>query len=407
MKIAISKPNFHSVVTKTVLVVISLVIAISAPIQIMTKDASADTSVSQLQAQIDALEQDIANYHAQAAQLNNEAQTLQTALAKLASERAIIQAQIDINQANYDSLLVQIKDTEKKITDNQDALGSTIADMYVDGNVTPIEMLASSSSISDYMDKQEYQTSIRNQLTTTISTIKNLKKSLVDKKAEVVKVLEDQNSAKNALVAKESEQQSILDQTQNSEAAYQKLSADGESKKKDLVQQQQAIIIAAQNRGGTVTGIPDATKGNYPWGGGNCYVAYDGWGNLMSYNGINGDGSDGLGYACRQCTSYAAWRILEYTNRSYRYLGDAANWPNNFPDSMVHTTPRANSVGVISAGQYGHVVWVETDPDADGYIIISQYNDYSHNSGDNSGLGWGNYSKIRVHESTYNYYIYF
>ncbi len=405
MKINITKKSSTSLPTKIALGFISLVIMISAPIQMMTKTTFATPTVDQLQAQIDALEADIARYHVEAARLNNEALSLQTTLAKLASERAIIQAQIDINQAKYDSLLIKIKDTEKKIKDNKDALGTTIANMYVEGNITPIEMLAGSKNIGDYLDKQEYQSSIRSQLTSTIATIKDLKKSLDAQKIKSEQVLSDQKNAKQALVNKQAEQQNLLDQTQNNEAAYQKLTTDGESKKKSLMQQQQDIIWAAQNSGGTVTGIPDASKGNYPWGGGNCYVAYDGWGSLNSYNGINGDGTDGLGYACRQCTSYSAWKILEYTGREYRYMGDAGNWPRSF--GQYNTQPRANSVGVIAAGQYGHVVWVETDPDADGYIIVSQYNDYSHNSGDNSGQGWGNYSKIRVHKSTYNYYIYF
>jgi surface antigen len=256
------------------------------------------------------------------------------------------------------------------------------------------------------MDKQEYRNSIRNELSNTIKTIKSLKVELEKQQKEVKKTLDDQKNAKKALSQKEAEQQYLLAETQGQEAAYQQLMTDGESKKKELIQQQQDIIWAAQHQGGTVTGISDPSKGNYPWGGGNCYVAYDSWGNLVSYNGLNGNGSDPLGYACRQCTSYAAWKVLEYSGQEYRYMGDAGNWPYSYPQSMVHRTARKNSVGVISAGQYGHVVWVETDPDSEGYIIISQYNDYSNNTGDDSGQGWGNYSKIRVHKSTYNYYIY-
>jgi len=47
--------------------------------------------------------------------------------------------------------VIQIADTEKKIKDNQDALGETIANLYVDGKISPLEMIASSKNVSDYL----------------------------------------------------------------------------------------------------------------------------------------------------------------------------------------------------------------------------------------------------------------
>ena len=56
---------------------------------------------------------------------------------------------------------------------------------------------------------------------------------------------------------------------------------------------------------------------------------------------------------------------------------------------------------MISAGAYGHIVWVEA-VEGD-YVVISQYNYL--NAG---GPGWGHYSKMRgVPASTYDTYIYF
>lgn len=418
MKIKIKKISKLNLATKAVLVFMSCLMIFAAPMQ-SVKDvyAYSQDAVDQLQVKIDSLNQDIAAYHAEAAKLGENIQTLQATLTKLANEKAIIQAQVDINQAKYDQLEIQIANTEKQIKDNQDALGITIADMYVDNDVTPLEMLASSDNIGDYLDKQEYKTSIRKELSSTISKIKELKQSLVSQKADVEKVLNDQKNAKQTLSDKESEQASILAATQGQEAAYQQLSVAADSKKSELVQQQQAIINYVPPDGVT-SNISDPTKGNYPWGGSGCtvkevwYTGYysDGtsykYSSLDSFYGINGDGSDALGYACRQCTSYAAWKIYEHTGEKYRFMGNAANWPNSF--GQYNKTPRENSVGVISGGGYGHVVWVERmDPDNSSNIIISQYNDYDNNTGDNSGKGWGNYSKRSVPKSTYNYFIYF
>jgi len=194
-----------------------------------------------------------------------------------------------------------------------------------------------------------------------------------------------------------------LDATQGQEAAYQQLSADSQAARQAAIDEYKEMT-RPRNPGGSV-GISDPSKGNYPWGGDDCYVGT----NLYSYNGVNGDGTDPLGYACRQCTSYSAWKVLEYTGNDYRYWGNAKNWPYSAANYgiPVGDYARANSVGVQTGGQYGHVVWVETDPDAEGKIVISQYNSYYDNTGDSNGPGWGNYSKKIVYASEYDRFIYF
>lgn len=358
-------------------------------------------TTAECQAQIDALEGVISQYNAEASKLSEQAKTLQSALAVLANEKSIIQSQIDKSQLEYNQLVLQIEDTEKKIKESQDNLGKTIANMYVDDQITPLEMIASSDTISDFIDKQEYRNSVRNELVLSIGKIKELKDSLEVKRAEVEVVLGNQKSAKQALVEKEAEQQSILDYTKGQEAAYQRLSAENEAKKKELAEQQMDIIRRASQ--GDL--ISDPSKGNYPWGA-NCYVGYD----LMSYGGFDGNGHDPLYYACRQCTSYAAWKILEHTGVRYYYWGHANMWPGSARryGLTVNSTWSANSVGVMTAGYYGHVVWVEReDPLNTNNIIISQYNSYYDNTGDDSGPGWGNYSKKSVPKSSYDYYIHF
>ena len=164
MKLYNSKPALKNLSNKLLLVFLSVLIVIGIPIQMVQK-----TSADQYDDKIAALQQDITEYQAEGARLNSQAATLQSALAQLANQKAAIQTQIDISQTEYDKLVVQIADTEKKIKDNKDALGTIIANMYVDSNITPIEMLASSKNISDYLDKQEYHSSIRDQLSSTIT----------------------------------------------------------------------------------------------------------------------------------------------------------------------------------------------------------------------------------------------
>lgn len=379
------------------LVVAAAVMMTAAPLSLQPR-VHADKYDDQIQA----LQQEIDAYQNEARKLQDQADSLQMQLSVLANDRAQIQSQIDLSQAKFDKLQEDIKATEIKIEDNRVALGTTIASLYIDDTISPLEMLASSKNIGDYVDKQEYRSSVRDQLTKTIDKIRALKKSLEQQKIDVERVLGDQQNAKAALVAKEAEQQQLLSVTQGQESAYQQLSANSNAKKLEIQQQQQAAIEAAMRAasgGGSINVLPgDPNKGGYPWEQ-NCYVDS----NAVSHGGYDGNGGDALGYGCRQCVSYTAWKVLQKTGYAPRYWGNANMWPRSARAAGFSTggTPREGSVGVISAGQYGHVVWVEA-VNSDGTLDVSQYNYYGA-----GGPGWGNYSKMQVSAATYDTYIYF
>jgi len=408
MKINIKKTNSISLATKVALVFVSVVLAVYVPIQIMNKIAHAEcSSISECDAEISARQRDIAKYQVASDKLNSQATTLKIALEQLANQKASIQAAIDISQAKYNKLVKQIADTEKQIKDNKDALGTTIASMYVDGNVTPIEMLASSKNIGDYLDKQEYQSSIRNQLTSTISTIKELKAKLDKQKIDVGKVLKDQKSQKATLIAKESEQQNLLDMTKGQEASYQQLISDNQAKIADARATQAAISSRINNTGGYVL-IDAGSLVDYPWNASNCPM----WG-YLSTGGSDGDGHDGGadgigsdGYGCRQCASYVAWRFAKETG-VYPYWGDAVDFTAGATSlGYKEGGPQAGSIAVMDpakAGQYhGHVAWVESDPYTNSrgetVIQVSQYNfDF--------GQGYGMYSLMELSVYAFDHYI--
>lgn len=373
---------------------VAAVVAITTPVYMFAQDASAD----RYDRRIEAIQRDIDRYQGEARTLSDKADTLQRRLDELTVERQTLQAQIDLNQTQHDKLEQQIDDNRKRIEANRDALGDTLADMYVEGGVSPLEMLASSSTIGDYLDKQERLSSVRDTLKSTIDDIDRAQKEL-EKQQEAVKVvLANQTNARNALVASENEQKRLVDETRGEEAAYQDLIRKGQAEQSKLREQQaqQRAIEAAQRRAGSVVSI-GGSSGGYPWHEGNCTVGYD----ALSRGGADGRGGDGWGYGCRQCASFVAWRIGQHTGYIPTYVGDAKNFVSL---GTNHRTARANSVGIMTSGYYGHVVWVETDPDASGMITVAQYNYYDPSQG---GSGWGHFTRMRVHQSTYDAFIYY
>jgi surface antigen/peptidoglycan hydrolase CwlO-like protein len=383
-------------------------VVVGASIQ-LAKIVSAD----QYDDKINALQQDIDNYNAQAAQLADQSKTLQSAVAGLQAQASIIQAQIDISQAKYDQLVIQIADTENKIKINRDALGQTIANMYVSDQITPIEMLASSNNIADYLDRQEYRSSVRSNLTSEIAAIKQLKIELDQQKTDIESALGDQKNAKSALVAKQQEQQTLLNQTQGQETAYQQLMAEAQSQQAQVRAQQQAYLMSLYNSGGGAKLIASGAAPDYPWSSNGCPMGGElGYGgNLVyySFGGADGNGGDGHSYGCRQCASYVTWRVAKETGNYPENWGNATNFPesaeNVYGANVTGYTPRAHSIGVIRGtgnAPEGHVAWIES-VNGDGTLTVSQYN-YNYNYP--SPLGWGLYSKMIVPASSYNIYVY-
>ena len=386
--------------TKSMIVATAVVMTLSAPIAFDTR-ANAD----QYDDQINALQAEINSYQSQSQQLGKQVRSLQDELAAIDVQKATIQAQIRISQAQYDQLQVQIKELEQRIVENKQALGDTLANIYADDKISPLEMLASSKSIGDYVDKQEYRSSMRDQLATTIDQINKDKADLEKKKADTERVLMDQRGSEGALAAKEQEKNNLVARTQNDQNAYNSLVSDRQAKQLQVQQQQQAAIeaaiaAAARASGGRGAISVGGSSGGYPWNGDNCYVD----GNAWSWGGADGNGTDGYGYGCRQCVSYVAWRVGKERGYVPKNWGNAVDWVASAQSAGIEVgrTPREGSAGVITAGgSPGHIVWVEKD-NHDGTLTVAQYNYF--NAG---GSGWGNFSRMIVPAGSYQWFIYF
>jgi surface antigen len=344
---------------------------------------------------IASLTSDMAKYQAQADTLNAQANTLQNAVAQLDNEKNALQAQIDLNQAQSAKLVINIADTQTQITQNQDALGKTIADLYIDDDTSPIELLASSTNIGDFLNKQEYRTSVKTQLNDTIKKVKTLKVQLDTQKADLDKVLAQQTIARDDLVAKENEQASLLAQTQSDEASYQNLIKNS-SAQIAAAKATQAALRARSNATGGYSLVDGGSLPDYPWNSSNCAMS-----GYMSTGGSDGNGGDGHGYGCRQCVSYVAYRVAKATGVYYNDLGNGGQTAQNLVGkhgwTNLGSTPQAGSVASLW-GNPGHTAYVEAVSADGSKILVTQYNyDY--------GSGYGMYSEMWLSANFFNQYV--
>ncbi len=312
--------------------------------------------------QINGIESEIASYQQQANDIRARGDTLQNALDAITAEKNTLQAQIDLNQAKFDQLTADIKTNEEKLDRQKRTLNKTVAQIYANGDTTPIVMLASSKNIGEYVSAQEVRGSVRDQMKTAMDQVKKLKAELAKQKKEIEAVLADQTKQREVLAAKEAEQADLVAKTRGEEAAYQNLISTKNSEISSLRQQQAAANAAAAstyNVNGLTAGVG---CGGYPaiW----CNAAQD---SLV----------DNWGMYNRECVSYTAWKVAA-SGRHMPYWGGNGNanqWPSSAAASGIPTgsTPVVGSVAIMYVGYYGHAMYVERI-NGDGTIHVSQFN---------------------------------
>jgi peptidoglycan hydrolase CwlO-like protein len=148
-----------------------------------------------------------------------------------------LQLEIDQTNENITNLNNQINDTNQKILETQKELDyqrgilkEYLRKMYIDGNISLVELLAESDSFSDFVDKDEYVSTMHNKVNETATKINDLKKELDKKKALLDSDLKKASDLKNQLVIQQqavndqrAAKEQLLAETQGNEAAYQNM----------------------------------------------------------------------------------------------------------------------------------------------------------------------------------------
>ena len=360
-----------------------MLMAITGPISMMqTVRADVyDSRISALRAQID-------GYQAQAAVLANQAATLQRELDNITIQKNALQAEIDLSQAKYDKLVADIAANQKKLEGQQGVLTSIVSLLVSEEQVSPIEMLASSSSVGDYITRQDQLTATSSQLQGSIDTINKVKAELSRQKVEVGQVLADQQSQRATLAEKEAYQSELIASTQNQESAYQSLIGQSNAK----IAEQRANQAAANAAASNTYNANNLTSGGSSCGG---YPAL--WCNSPQDSLV-----DNWGMYNRECVSYTAWKVAS-TGRRMPYWGGHGNanqWPASARADGIATgsAPAAGAVAIVMSGYYGHAMYVER-VNSNGTIHVSQFNWMVNGQ-------WGRYSEMDI--SAYGLvYIYF
>lgn len=372
--------------TRTGLFSITVIMAVVTPLSMVSK-VQADRYDDQMRS----LQSQANQYQSQANTLRAQGDTLQNKLNEITAQKGALETQITINQTKHDKLVQDIATNQKKIEDSQAALGKTLASLYVDDKISALEMLASSENIGDYVDKQEYRSSVRDQLKRTIDTIKKLKKQMETDKADLEKTLTEMNAQREQLAGLQAQQQQLVDQTRGEEAAYQNLVSSARSQMADVASQQRAYYQSLLSRGGGGSGV----VGSFQYSGwsGNQGCGAGGY----PYCGAQDSYADPWGLYNRECVSYVAWALSERYGKyvgNFNGAGNAMDWPSSAVRysgaTRVYSPQPGDAVILPASGSFapvGHAMIVESV--SGDTMRVSQYNFY----------GTGQYSTMNVKNS--------
>lgn len=328
----------------------------------------------QFDAQINSLEQQNSGLQQQSDLWASQVSNYQQAVDALQAAINSLQQNIVDTQSQIDALQQQINQAQADLDHEKAVLGENIKTMYLEGNISTLEILASSKDLSDFVNRQEYRNSVADQVKDSVDKINTLKAQLVKQQTQQQNLLNDLQTQQNQKQAEENQQASLLSYSQSQQASYDQQISANNSQIASLRAQQ-----AALNR--QLGGVPvagDPGHGGYPavWNNAAQDTLIDNWG---MYN--------------RECVSYTAWKVYQ----TFGYMpywggsGNANQWPADAQAAGIPTgsIPKVHSVAIWDVGAFGHAMWVEAVNGST--IYVSQYNydlegHYSEMSINGSGL---------------------
>lgn len=307
---------------------------------------------------INALNNDTSNKVTARNELADAASSLADLINRLQQQISDLQAKINDNQAKNNDLKIQIKNAEIELQKQKKLLGESIRVMYVEGDISTLEMLASSRDLSDFIDRQQYRSAVKDKVKMALDRVTELKAQLKGQKELLDKLIADQEAMRSQLYAQQEEHNRLLGLNQAQQADLNNQIRSNNMQVAELRAQQ----AAANRRLGGSAEAGDPGRGGYP-----SYLDRAPKDSLI----------DPWGMYNRECVSYTAWKVYQAYGRMPYWggRGNANQWPASAQADGIPTgsAPKVGSVAISMAGYYGHAMWVEAVY-PNGKIRVSQYN---------------------------------
>ncbi len=221
-------------------VILIVILAISSSqVQALTAE-DVRQQIKDTNSQIEALDKEITKYQSQISETSAQKTTLANLVKeltltrnKLIKEREQIQKKISATGLIIDTLSSDIEEKEKSIAISKQTLGKMIKDLNQNDNIDIIERLLSVNNFTEFSREYNNLITLNQKIKENITDVSNKKVELQTSKVQKEGEQQNLNNLKNNLVQKEQvvtitkkEKDTLLNQTKNKEAEYQKLLAE-------------------------------------------------------------------------------------------------------------------------------------------------------------------------------------
>ncbi len=218
--------------------------------------AQSTTEIQKLQQDIEdrgsrlaEIEKEIAKFEADLKVVGAEKQTLQKAINQLVLERKKVTAEIartenliSSTDLEINKLILEISKTEKNIAQIESAISEIIRTQYREGEVTMVELLLNHNQLSDFWSTFEAHETVRNSMSFKVAELSSLQRLLddkreenTDKRSELVSLQSQYKDQNNVLSSNQEEQSDLLAVTKNEEQNYQRLLAEKQEARDQII----------------------------------------------------------------------------------------------------------------------------------------------------------------------------
>ncbi|MEX0932223.1 MAG: peptidoglycan DD-metalloendopeptidase family protein [Candidatus Saccharimonadales bacterium] len=249
----------------------SFIVAVSVVMLMFPVVATAQSS-SDIRNEINELDRRINESEEVLHELEEQVNTLENRLRSLRTEIEALDIQIRKTKLEITQTKQQLAETEQKLERKKQILAENVRELYKRGDVSTIEILASSNSFSDFVNRQQYLETVKTSVQEAAQAMVVLQGQLEEKEVELQSFLEKQSGQQKLLESKRTEQQRLLDQTRGQEALYQQ-----------QVEADRQARVAAQ---ALLEKITQCAAAGGRWSGSSCQYPVSG-GPYVSYGSVS------------------------------------------------------------------------------------------------------------------------
>ncbi len=237
------------------------------PEELRNQIVQREKEIQELEKQAEAYRDEIDKNNSKAKTLNTEISKINAQISQIRNNIAITEKKIETTTLEIQELSLDITGAENSIQTNKEVLTGLLRQLYEMDSKDPLTLILEQNGVSDIVQQFAYLDSLQSNLIEKTNFLRDLRENLeislgtTEKKKRQYDTLSKTLSVqKTAADGQKSEKLTVLTQTKNQEATYQKLLTETEKKQKQVEEEIRQLEQELKKQLNIDT-LPGRTKG--------------------------------------------------------------------------------------------------------------------------------------------------